>query len=214
MKCTINDAENYVGSGGNFFKLENDGETAKIRFMYNTIDDVEYTVVHEIEVGDKKRFVNCLRAYDEPVDNCPLCAAGSRAKPLLFLPIYNEDAKETQIWQRGRSFEGTISGLCSRYNPLVGTVIEIERHGKKGDKNTTYQPYPGKSDDVTLDDLPEKPDPVGTIVLDKTFDELSYFVENGTFAEEDTKPVDRRAERTPQQPISQRSAVAPPRRKF
>jgi hypothetical protein len=209
MKCRIGDAENYVSSGGNFFKLENDGETAKIRFMYNTIDDVEYTVVHEIDAGDgKKRFVNCLRSYDEPVDNCPLCAAGSRAKPLLFMPIYNEDAKETQIWQRGRSFEGVISGLCSRYSPLVSTVIEIERHGKKGDKSTTYQPYPGKSDDVTLDDLPEKPDPVGTIVLDKNFDELSYYVEHGSF-NDDTKPVERSADK----PV-QRNTVTPPRRKF
>ena len=41
--------------------------------------------------------------------------------------------------------------------------------------------YAGENDGTTLDDLPEVPDPIGTIILSKTFDELTNFVNTGSF---------------------------------
>ena len=130
---------------------------------------------------------------------------------MMFIPLYNEDEVEVQIWRRGRNFEGVISGLCSRYNPLVGTPVEIERHGKKGDMHTTYQPYPRQADGVTLDDLPPIPDPIGTVVLDKNFNELTEYVAKGCFDDSTKASEIRKPEAVT--PASQR-AVVPPRRKF
>lgn len=181
-KIKINEAENYRGGdSAGFFSLKDDRDTAVVRFMYDTIDDVDIDVVHEIEVDGKPRNVNCLRSYDDPIDDCPLCKAGFRQKLKMFIPVYNEDEGKVQIWQRGKTFAKQLDGLCSRYKPLVGTPIEIERQGKKGDQTTKYQMYPQQSDDTTLDDLPDVPSPIGTIIMDKSYDELAYFVENGAF---------------------------------
>lgn len=181
-KIALNEVENYKSNGGtDFFSLADDRDTAVVRFMYETINDVNLDVVHEIEVDGKTRNVNCLRSYDEPMDNCPLCRAGYKQKVKMFVPVYNEDKGVAQIWQRGKTFVNNISGLCNRYNPLCGTPIEIERQGKKGDQTTKYQLYPRQSDDCTLDDLPEVPNVLGGILMDKTFDELDYFVSNGCF---------------------------------
>lgn len=201
-KIAIGEIEKYSNnSNTNFLKLEDDKDTVKVRFMYNTIDDVQLDVVHEVEVGDKKRYVNCLRSYDEPVDNCPLCKSGSRPQVKLFIPVFNEDVGEVQFWQRGKSFISQLSGLCNRYNPLVGTEVEIERNGKKGDQTTRYQLYPGKSDDTKLEDLPEVPDTINGFVLDKSYDELTSYVESGTFE----LPQQRTSEIIQRRPVSGRT---------
>ena len=65
-----------------------------------------------------------------------------------------------------------------RYNH----VFEIERHGKKGDTQTTYEIYEVGSDGTTLQDLPEVIEPLGNIILDKSYDELDSYVRTGSFA--------------------------------
>lgn len=185
-KININEADNYTSTNGSYFSLSDHGDTAKVRFMYNDIDDVSLDVVHEIEVNGKQRNVNCLRSYDEPIDNCPLCRAGMKQKVKLFIPLYNIGKKEVQVWSRGKTWVNQLTSLCQRYKPLCSTPFEIERQGKKGDQTTKYQLFPGQKDDTTLDDLPELPDLSSGIIMDKTYDELAYFVENGTF-EGDTK---------------------------
>jgi len=67
---------------------------------------------------------------------------------------------------------------------LVSTPFEIERNGKKGDTKTTYETYALDSDDITLDDLPEVQDVLGTIILDKSYEELEFFLDNGYFEED------------------------------
>ena len=62
MNFSVLDADNYGGQGGGgYFRLKNDHDTAQVRFLYDSIDDVQGYAVHEIQVGDKKRYVNCLR---------------------------------------------------------------------------------------------------------------------------------------------------------
>jgi hypothetical protein len=110
----------------------------------------------------------------------------------LFVPVYNEKAGEVQYWQRGKSFINDLSGLCDRYNPLVSTKIDIQRNGKKGEQTTRYQLFPVGTDDVTIDDLPEVPDTNG-IVLNKSFDELASYAENGYFSDSE-RPAPRASE--------------------
>lgn len=68
------DADKYGAPKSNYFNLKDDGDTARIRFLINDINDVEGVATHEIEIDGKKVDVECIRSYDEPIDNCPLCA--------------------------------------------------------------------------------------------------------------------------------------------
>ena len=184
-RFNVNEVENYGGrGGGGFFSLKNDKDVATVRFMYNTIDDVEGYSVHEIEVDGKKRYVNCLREYNQPLDDCPLCAAKFKVRARLFVILYDVESEEVKIWDRGKTFFSKLSSLCARYNPLVSTPFEIERNGKKGDTKTTYETYALDTDDVTLEDLPEVPELLGTLILDKSYEELEFFLNNGYFEED------------------------------
>lgn len=190
--------EKYGGQGGaGYFSLKNDKDTARVRFMYNGIDDVEGYAVHQVEIDGKKRWVNCLREYNEPKDKCPFCRDGMFANAKIFVPIYNIDEDKVQVWERGKKFMSKISSICARYPNVVSHVFEIERNGKKGDTSTTYEIYEVDKDDTTLDDLPEINSPLGTIILNKSAEDMEFFVENEYFPPEDAEdaPVRRRSDR-------------------
>ena len=193
-RFSAHEADNYGGQGnGSFFGLKNHKDVASVRFMYNTLEDIEGYAVHEVEVDGKKRYVNCLRGYNEPVDNCPFCAARMKVIAKLFLILYDVDADEVKIWDRGKTFFSKMSSLCARYNPLVSTIFEVERNGKPNDPKTTYETYQVESDDLQLEDLPEAPEILGGLVLDKSYDDMEYYLDNGDFPmTEDEEPQTRR----------------------
>lgn len=193
-RFTMQESDNYgQNNAGSFFSLKDDGDTARVRFLYNTIDDVEGYAVHQVEIGDRTRYVNCLRAYNEPLEKCPFCAAKMRITPKLFLKVYNEDTQECQIWERGKAYFQRIAGLAARYNPLVNEIVEIERHGKKGDKQTNYEFFPVESSPVNLDDF-DCTEPLGTIIMDKTADEMEEFLAVGSFPDTATNVAQTRNE--------------------
>jgi len=213
-RFNAHEADNYGGQGGGgFFSLKNDKDVATVRFMYNTIEDVEGFAVHEIEVDGRKRYVNCLRDYNQPVDDCPLCAAKQRVLAKVFVHVYDEETQEIKVWDRGKTFFSKISSLCARYNPLVSTPFEIERNGKKGDTSTTYETYALATDDLTLEDLPEVPELLGTLILDKTYEELEFYLDNGYFEEdvENAAPPQRNPSRD-RRPAAQEPEPATRRR--
>lgn len=190
------EADNYGGSGGTgFFSLRDDGDTARVRFMYESIDDVEGMSVHQIELDGKKRYVNCLREYNQPIDDCPFCKAQMFTTAKLFIPLYDIKEDRVKIWERGKKFFGKMSSLCSRYPNLVAHVCEIERNGKKGDTQTTYEIYPGDDDGTTLDDLPEPTSILGGLVLDKTAEEMEFYLENDYFPADGNRVEERRPRR-------------------
>lgn len=216
-RFNMNEADNYSTGGGNsFFSLKDDKDTARVRFLYNTVDDIEGYAVHKVAVGDKDRYVNCLRTYNEPLDNCPFCAAQLKVQPKLFLKLYNEDAGECQIWERGKNYYQKMSSLSNRFSPLYKRVMEIERNGKSGDMHTTYEFYPGDSDDANLDDY-EPVEPLGAIILDKTFDEMNVYLDTGSFPQGSEQVAQTRTQESVQRrPMSQPSnnSPAPRRRAF
>lgn len=182
----VNDADNYGGNGGSsFFALKNDGDVARVRFMYNGMEDVVGYAVHEVTIDDKKRYVNCLRAYNEPKSKCPFCEANNFQRAKLYIPVYDIDEDEVKIWERGKNFFQKMSALCARYSsadtPLVSHIFEVERHGKKGDTGTQYEIYETGVDKTTLEDLPEVPEVLGGIILDKSADEMLEFLDTGSF---------------------------------
>ena len=192
------EADNYGGNGGaGYFSLKNDKDVARVRFMYNSIDDVEGYAVHEVEINGKKRYVNCLRAYNEPLSKCPFCEAKKFQTAKLFIPLYNVDEDRMQIWERGKKFFAKISSICARYaskDSLCSHIFEIERNGKKGETSTTYEIYEVDRDDTKLEDLGEVQDPIGTIILEKSSDDMAFYLENGYFPPEgdEDMPVRRR----------------------
>lgn len=210
-RFSLEDSENYGASTRKYFNLKNDGDVARIRFLYKDINDIEGVAVHEIEVGGKRMDVECLRAYNEPTDNCPLCREGYKVSAKLFIPVYDEDDKESKIWTRGRTFFQKLSSLCSRYNPLVSTSFEVERCGKAGDTKTTYELYPHKTDNARVEDFPEVK-AEGNVFESKTFNELEAYLELGDFPTADRDVGTHRrsqsaSRQTPATPIRRRPQV-------
>ena len=197
-RVNIEDVDKYKGGeGAGFFGLKNDKDIATVRFCHESMDSIEVANCHQIEIDGKKRKVSCLRSYDESVDVCPLCSAGYPMQLRFFLNVLeyepSKDGKFSgkyvkKIWERGRSFQKEILGLAARYNPLCDTAFEIERQGKAGDTQTKYGIYPMN---YSLDELPitdedlENDSVFGTVVLEKSAEELEYYLDNGEFPPEE-----------------------------
>ena len=189
-------ADKYGGQGGaGYFSLKNDKDVARVRFMYNSIEDVEGFAVHEIEIDGKRRYVNCLREYNQPLDVCPFCKARMHTVAKVFIPIYNVDEDRVQVWERGKKFMSKISSICARYPNVVSHEFEIERNGQKGDTSTTYEIYEVGKDETTLEDLPEQKQILGTLVLDKSADDMEFYIDNEYFPPEDDEMPVRRGSR-------------------
>lgn len=193
-RFSIDDADKYGGQGGGgYFSLKNDGETARVRFLYNDINDVEGYAVHEVEIDGRKRYINCLRKYNESVDNCPFCRERKPQYAKLFVPLYNIDEDKVQVWERGKKFFAKLSSICARYankEGLCSHVFEIERNGKPGDTQTSYEIYEVDNDGAKLEDLPEFEGMSG-IVLEKTAEEMEKYLATGSFDSESTSTVRR-----------------------
>lgn len=204
-RVKIDEIDRYGGQGGaGFFSLKDDGDTARVRILYDSIEDIEAYAVHKVNMDGAKfgRYVSCLRSYDEPHDKCPFCRDKVPQQVRLFIPLYNIDEDKIQIWDRGKKFAQKLTSLCHRYPNLVSHVFEIERNGKAGSQQTTYEIYETDEDDTTLEDFAEElPDVFGGVVLEKSADDMEYFLDTmdddnyGEFPpedNEDTEPVRRR----------------------
>lgn len=179
----IGEENNYGGTGNtsSFFSIKEDGEVKKVRFMYRDSNDVKGYAVHEVQVNGKRRYVNCLRSYTEPLDNCPLCKSGSVQQVKLYIPIYDVEAKKVCFWERGKKFFSRMSSICSRFPDIIAHEFEIERHGAKGSTDTTYEIFEVSHDNTRLEDLPEVPDVLGGIILDKSAQEMNEYLRTGDF---------------------------------
>ena len=197
---SVNEADKFGGQGGGgFFRLVDDHDTARVRFLYTGIEDVQGMSVHQVEIDGKKRYVNCLKEYGAPIDSCPFCAKGMFTTAKYFIPVYNIDEDKIQIWERGKQFGGKLTSMCSRYSNLVSHTFEIERIGKKGDTGTTYEIYEtGVDENVSIDDF-DVPSILGGVVLDKSAEEMEYYDKHGDFpsadSDSDNAPIRRRSER-------------------
>lgn len=193
------EADRYGGTGkSDYLSLPNDRDKAKVRFMYNSIEDVEGIAVHQVTVDGKYRYVNCLRDYNSPLDDCPFCRSGNKQLAKIYVPIFNRDEQRVQVWERGKTIIPELSSLCARYSnsttPLCAQPFEIERRGVKGDTNTTYGIYPdGPADNTKLQDLPEPLPILGKFVLDKSAEDMEFYIETGKFPPEDETAVRRPA---------------------
>ena len=191
-RINVNASENYQSSlNGEWFSLKNDKDVARVQFMMDNLDDLDVFACHKVKIGDKERYVDCLRTYDEPIDKCPFCAAGIPVKPVRFVIMYQHDDSKVKIWERGKNFIAKLQSLCNRYQPLSEYVFEIERNGKAGDMATRYEIFPmDRVDPVDLTKI-EKPELLGGLILEKNAEEMDVYLDTGNFpATEDTAPAE------------------------
>lgn len=209
---SVKDADKYGGQGGGgYFSLKNDRDTARVVFPFNGIEDVRGYSVHQVEVNGKKRYVNCLHEYGQPKDDCPFCAAGKFTLAKYFIPVYNVDEDRIQTWERGKQFGDRLSSICARNPDLVTHGFEIERIGKKGDTKTTYDIYSDRDNDDPnrkAEDF-DVPNPLGTIILDKSAEDMQFYLETGEFPaddEESSRPSRRETtdDRPTRRPVASR----------
>lgn len=183
----IDKAENFGGQGGaGFFSLKR-RNTARVRFLYNNINDVEGYAVHEVELNGKKRYVDCLRGAHDTVDKCPLCKAGNWAQVKYFVPVYDEDLDIVLTWDRGKSFGKRLEKLFTKYateTPLCATCFTLTREiNEEGFPYYSFKPE--YNDKAELDELPEYGRSVyGNLVLVKSAEEMENYLMNGDFFDE------------------------------
>lgn len=200
-KININKAGQYQQQGGasEFFALKDDGDSARVRFLYACPDgsDIDYFLVHEVEIDGKKRYVSCNAVDDEgrmhPQD-CPLCQSGNKPKEKLFLQLVDlDDGGKLKIWERGKNFVQKIVTYLNRYGALVEQPFDIERRGKKGDTSTTYELFALAKDGKTIDDFPEKQNLEGSYIIKATIDDM-YNILDGTYAANNGQQEEQREE--------------------
>lgn len=182
-RISIKDSGKYASQSGNdFFILENDGDVAKVRILYTEPDgsDLDYYLVHEVEIDGKRRYVACNAVAEDgslDVDQCPLCQEGYKRIEKLFIQLYNLGTDKVETWDRGRSFVPKILTYINRYQHLDQYPIEIERRGKKGASNTTYELFMMEPDDQTLEDFPEKQELLGSFIIEATEDDMYAMID-------------------------------------
>lgn len=186
-----NDTDHYQSElNGEWFQLKNDQDVARVQFMFDNYEDIDVFACHKVKVGDKERYVDCLRTYDQPIDMCPFCAAGLPAKPVRFVVMFDHGDNKVKIWERGKQFITKIQALMNRYSPLSEYVFEIERHGVAGSTDTKYEVFAmDRVDPYDLTEV-ERPEFLGGLILQKTEMEMNYYLERGTFpADNSTSPA-------------------------
>lgn len=180
--------EKYKGTGkSKFFQLEDDGDTATVRFLHKGEDDLNVLVVHKVKINGKERQVECIA--DENGNGCPLCVASQGNREIsfpqvkMFLYLIDRRDGEVKLWERGRQGIPDILGLVSRYGDLNNRDYEIQRHGVKKDTNTKYQLFP--MDKKAERNLPQRPEVAGekNLVLRLPADKLEA-IADGTYAPE------------------------------
>lgn len=187
-------AQSFPESSGrtSFLSLQNDKDFAIVRFAYNNVKEILDTtdLVHDVMYNGKNRQVDCLRhSYSEPTSVCPLCAAGTPVKKVIYFNVRNEQTGEMQLWQRSESyFVKYMQQIFQEYEaqgtPLCSIPFKIIRNGVKGDTKTSYNLIALQADTTTLQDFPDDVDPRECgIIKEYNFNELQGYVNNGTLPE-------------------------------
>ena len=190
---------NNAGNDINFFTLRNDNDEAIVRFMCDSVDDFEILTVHDIQIGGKYRKINCIRDFRDPVENCPLCASGTKINQRFFIKMIQYDkatdsngnvviTPKAMVWERSTAYAKTLKSYLDNYGPLSDIICKVIRHGKAGDMQTTYEIVPNLNKNIYRDDVYVKDvnifgnfNAFGTIVMDRTYDEILQFQMTGQF---------------------------------
>ena len=160
-------------------------------------------------MGDKFRKINCIRDFRDPVENCPLCANGTKINQRFFIKMIQYDkvsdpatgmvkiVPKAMVWERSTAYAKTLKSYLDNYGPLSDIICKIIRHGKAGDMQTTYEIVPNLNKAIYKDEIYIKDTSLfgdfnafGTIVMDRTYDEIMQFQMTGQFPVREKKQED------------------------
>ena len=216
---------NNAGNDINFFTLRNDNDEAIVRFMCDSVDDFEILTVHDIQIGGKYRKINCIRDFHDPVENCPLCASGTKINQRFFIKMIQYDkttdatgnviiTPKAVVWERSTAYAKTLKSYLDNYGPLSDIICKVIRHGKAGDMQTTYEIVPNLNKNIYRDDIYVKDvnifgnfNAFGTIVMDRTYDEIMQFQMTGQFPVREKKQNNTQIEASVQNFASQSATM-------
>lgn len=191
----VNNGGSNFTNNVEFFNLRNDGDEAVVRIMHdNTASFNIFTVHDNISVGGKRRKVNCIRDPKAPTTDCPLCASGNGITNRIFINMlqYFADAQgqiiaKPVVWERSLVYATKLKTLIDEYGPLSECIFKIKRSGAAGSMETTYEimycnpkVYRDELYPITADAFKDY-SALGTIILNKNFQDLSTFVATGSF---------------------------------
>lgn len=167
-----------------YLSLKNDNDSAVVRFMFDSVDELDVVSLHRVYIDGRTRSVSCLRNPMQPVDACPICAADKVPQQKIFIPVLEytrgdngEIVAEPKIWERPASYGNVLHSLNEEYGPLSESVFKVIRHGAAGDRGTTYSVNYCKPEvyrpDIYVKDSSafDRFKVVGRIVLDLTREE-------------------------------------------
>ena len=194
---------NGFSDGGNrqfsYFSLKNNGDKAVVRILYDNPSQFKICSVHKLRSAGKFTTVNCPRSYNEPVEVCPLCESGNGSQTRFYVPMIQYFQGESDsiehrlvIWERSLSFARTVKSLIDEYGPLQDVVFTITRDGEAGDIKTKYnvlfgnpRMYPDNVYGLDSEMFEESKNfnVVGTVVQDKSKEELDFYTKTGSFPE-------------------------------
>lgn len=177
-----------------FFGLKDDGDEAIVRIMHDSTDSFDMLTVHPIEIDGRYRKVNCIRDAKDSLDKCPMCNSGMKTQSRLFIHLiqYSKDENgnmvaEPKTWERPASYAVTLKNLIDEYGPLSESIFKVRRNGARGDMKTTYSVLYGNPN-IYKNELYPKVEGafdnfsvVGTVVMDKTSEEMAEYLITGSF---------------------------------
>lgn len=199
-----NDGGGFKNSVG-FFSLKNDGDDAIVRILHNSVEDFDMLSCHSVVIGGKYKKINCLREPREPMNKCPLCEAGiGKLQQRMFIHLiqYAKDENGNivalpKIWERSVSYAKTLKGYIDEYGPLEKRVFKIRRYGEAGSMQTNYTFLPQDSSIYSEAQYPidksgfERYSVLGTLVMNKNYDDCVAFVRDGSFPGKDQSKVEK-----------------------
>lgn len=175
-----------------FFGLKNDGDSAIVRLLIDTPMDFDLVSVHDVEVNGKRRKVGCIK---DTTHRCPLCEAGNYARVKLFIHMLHYTQDETgklvaqpKVWERPGNYCRELADTIDGCGPFSNNVSKVTRIGAAGSTTVryniihtlnpnTYSEDIYKKDTTALDNYHA----IGHIVMDKTAEEMTAFLETGEF---------------------------------
>lgn len=138
LQALLKSYENKSGGNGyarpHLFQLKDDGDNALVKILLaDEADVLKFTKeVHMVEINGYKNKVLCTG------EGCKCCSAGIPKTLKLMMPLYNENTKQVEIWERGITMIKDIMTMLEEYGDLSQETFKIVRSGKAKSKDTKY----------------------------------------------------------------------------
>jgi hypothetical protein len=202
-KARKNSASSKEFKVGYFNALRDDGDTALVRFDYDSVKEFTVQDIHRIRVNDKWRSVVCPRGRYDSKDSCPLCKAGEYASSKVYVKLLEYVKDETgkivaqaKVWERPAKFiqkiigaynDASELGLYPMNSKISDIVFKVTRNGAKGAKDTDYDIKPANPSiykpEMYVKDFAdfEGLDLAHHSYMVRTVEEIQYYMDHGEF---------------------------------